>query len=632
MPERTGYALDHGEFSDAHGAAVRRSRELLATGKAFRQTEREEIWRRSQNQYEGNHWSMQQLEDPTADLVVVNVSFSTVNTIIPYITSEDPRFVVEPFSADATAKNARLQQAMLNRLWRSINGKAATRVAAEDYLVYGDGYLKPTYKIIDRLNRDGVVTEVVETAVDAVSPWDVWVDPFSTGVHDARWVAQRLLLTRREFEADESLDQSRIDEVSWGYFTRENDDGASEVVESDEQWVSLYEFYDTIDRSLYVFTEEGVEAPLKVVEEIDCPLVQLGNYRIPHSPYHMGELEQLWPMQEELNKTRSQLITHRRRNIGKYFYRKGTLGEDGLSALASPIINQAVEVLGDVPLDAVVKPAQLSPLSPEAYGSADQAIRDIYEISGVNEYLRGATPEIRRTATEASIIEGASNVKTRAKLADVEEAVRTVGEYLLAIMKEVFPETDADELAMYLTGPEAEQIGRLEAAESADAAAESGAEPSEVQGLLGEGRDIESVTVTPSEEVFVGIYLVEVVQGSTEMRNPVFKEQKYRELATELVSMSGALAQAGVVVNLRKVLEMWFEAAGISDVGGMFEDAPQASPLGGAAAAGMPPGMEQLLGMGSQQGGTPQGMPNIGGIGAPLDALTEANTGMMPPA
>ena len=625
LPERTGYAVE--EFTQEHRDAVRRSRELLSHGKQFRADTREEIWRRNQDQYEGNHWDHQSLEDPTADLITVNVSFATVNTIIPYVTSEEPRFLVEPLSADATAKNARLQQAMLNRQWRVSKGQHAIRTSAEDYLVYGDGYGKATWDIVDRATSDGLeTTEVAEIALDSVSPWDVWIDPFSTGIADARWVCQRILLTRREFERDETLDQSQIDEIAWGTWERDEDtDRAEKAVTSDETWVAIYEFYDTIERALYVFTEEGPEKPLKVVEEIDCPIAQLGNYRIPHSPYHMSELEQLWPMQEELNKTRSQLITHRRRNVAKYFYREGTLDDDGVSALASPIINQAVKVLGDVPLDNVVKAATLAPLQADVYQSADQAMRDIYEISGVNEYLRGATPEIRRTATEASIIEGASNVKTRAKLADVERFARELGEYVLAIMKEVFPETDTDELAMFLTGPEAQQASRLQAGEDADAAAAGGAPADEVEGILGSAED--SIVATPTSDVFVGLYIVEVEQGSTEMRNPVFKEQKYRELATELVNMSPALMQMGVTLNIRKVLEMWFEAAGISDVEGMFEAGaapPMGAPVGADPAAGI------LGAIGPQ--GTPTGMPNIGGVAAPTDGLTEQNTGALAPA
>ena len=622
MAERTGYAPER--ITAEHREAVARSKELLANGKTFREVTREDVWRRSEDQYEGNHWSRMELEDPTADLITINVSFSTVNTIIPYITSEDPRFLVEPFSADATAKNARLQQAALNRIWRRIAGRDATRDAAEDYLIYGDGYAKATWSIIERVLEDGSIEETVEIYVDAISPWDVWIDPFSQGVSDARWVAQRVLRTRREMEQDPDIDQALLDDLPWGGWRGDDDDtdrAESATDRTSEQWVEIFEFYDRIDRALYVFTD-NVEQPLRVVEEIDCPIFQLANYRITKSPYHMGELEQLWPMQQELNKTRSQLITHRRRNIGKYFYRKGALDNDGIQALQSPIVAEAIEVLGDLPLDSVVRPAQLAALAPEAYNSADTAIRDVYELSGVNEYLRGATPEIRRTATEASIIEGASNVKTRAKLDDVERMVRSVGEYILAIMEEVYPESEGDELGLFLTGPEAQQIARMDGMEQADALAAQGGLPDEVAALMGEATDVDGLQIDIGADIFVGRYQVEVEQGSTEMRNPVFKEQKYREMATNLVSMGPALQQMGVQINVRKVLELWFEAAGVADVEGMFEAAQ--------VPAALPPA-EAIPGGGGGDG--MPGMPNIAGVGAPVDApLTAANTGAMLPA
>jgi len=630
VPDITGYVPE--SITEKHRKAVHRSRQLLDSGRSFRQSEREDAWRQSEAQYEGNHWSRVELEDPTADLITINVSFSTVNTIIPYVTSEEPRFLVEPFSANATAKNARLQQAMLNRAWRKARGQAAVKVSALDYLVYGDGWLKPSYAIVDEIGEDGAPISKAEIYVDRVSPWDVWVDPLATGAHDARWIAQRITLSRRELEKDERYPKDLLDELPWGTWNPDGDHShqdRTQVIEAaeDESYINIIEFYDRIDQALYVFPDHGDDIVLRVVEGIECPLIPLPNYLIPGSPYHMGELEQLWPMQVELNKTRSQLITHRRRNIGKYFYRQGALSEEGISALQSPIVGEAIEVLGDTPLDAVVKPAALAALSPEAYNSADQAMRDIYEISGVNEYLRGATPEIRRTATEASIIEGASNVKTRAKLADIEECIRAAGEYLLAIMREVFPETDFDEQAMYLTGPEAEQIARMDAAEKADSLAEAAAPPGEVQAALDGGVGVQGVVASPGPEIFVGEYSVEVESGSTEMRNPIFKEQKWREMANSLVAMAPQLQQLGVQLNLRKVLEMWFEAAGIADVEGMFEAAAQ----GGM---GLPPELEAIMGGGHGQhgGGTPEGDANIAGVQPPGDPLTALNTGAMPPA
>ena len=102
MPDVIGYPAD---IKASHGDTVRRARDLLSAGQEFRQ-ERQKAGKKSTKQYEGKHWSPSQLEDPTADLTVVNVSFGTVNTILPNITGQEPHFSVQPFSADATETNA----------------------------------------------------------------------------------------------------------------------------------------------------------------------------------------------------------------------------------------------------------------------------------------------------------------------------------------------------------------------------------------------------------------------------------------------------------------------------------------------------------------------------------------------
>ena len=622
-------------------------RALLEYGKTFRQENRETAWLQSEAQYSGDHWGSTRIEDPTADLITINLSFSTVNTIVPYVTSSDPRFLVSPYSKDATIQNARLQQAWLNRLWRkqSTGAHGAVTTSAEDYLIYGDGYMKVSYAILEKMLSGGEADSatVADIFVDRIDPWDMYLDPMADGIHNARWLCHRIYTTKREIERDESYAEADMDLLVGSAPDVIEDDArgsrTSAHGDTTQDWVVLYEFYDLVDKEMWTFTDNG-EIPLRRVTGIElAPIVQLGNYRIPRSPYHMGELEQLWPMQQELNKSRSQLITHRRRNVAKYLIREDAITDEGREALQSPIVNQMVPIKGEIPLEALVKPAQLAPLPPEAYASADQALRDIYEISGVNEYLRGASPEIRRTATEASIIEGASNVKTRAKLSDVEQAVRKVGTLIVETAKAVYPDTDVDELAMFLTGGEAQKVAREEAGIEADGLAEQGM-TAEAQQVLLEGEQSD-VVVTPTEEIFVGQYEIDVEVGSTEMRSPAFKEQKYRDMAQTLVQMQEPLQMAGVNINLRKVFELWFEAAQITDVDGMFADQQQQqAPIVPPGAEGLPPEIAALM----AQGGAPpglappggvqpgEGQPNLQAAQAPIAPIDDTNTGALAPA
>lgn len=627
MPKTVGYpvkprALRSRKWIDI----VEEARQKLVWGQTFRESTRETIWRRSERQYEGRHWQDAYIDDPTSDLITVNMSFSTVNTIMPYMTGESPNFLVRPYSGSATIRNAKLQQALLNNIWRdpNVEGQEEAETATIDFLIYGDGYMKVGYTLDDFRTDENEVTERADLWVSRISPWDVWIDPTSDGVHNARWVAQRLRVTREELEAG-GYANLKEDNVTYGEGAMEWDENTERMYQEmfdGSEYAVVYEFYDLIHRHMIVFSEG--EFPLKVNEDFGAlPIVQMGNYRLPRSPYHMGELEQLWDLQQELNATRSQMLTHRRRNVQKFVAREGALTNDGVKALESSIVNEVVLVQGDTPLDDIIAPLTVPPLTGDVYNVSDLMMRDIYEISGVNEYLRGATPEIRRTATEATIIEGASNIKAQYKLRQIEKMLRKVGTLILRIAKDVYPLTDYDELQLYLTGRDADQVNRAAMEEQLLGMAGGGApiDPMAIQDLYaqyGQGND---AVLSPGPDIFEGEYAVEVEQASTELRNPVMREQKYREMFGILLEAFPMLAQAGVPVNIKKVMELWFDAAGVEDPEAIFEVDP------------MQAMQQQMMGPMGGMGQEPMpGDPNMDGMD-PLEmgAFGPENTGAMEP-
>jgi hypothetical protein len=269
------------------------------------------------------------------------------------------------------------------------------------------------------------------------------------------------------------------------------------------------------------------------------------------------------------------------------------------------------------------------------YNVSDLMMRDIYEISGVNEYLRGATPEISRTATEATIIEGASNIKAQFKLRQVEKAARKVGELLLGFAADIFPQTDYDEVQLYLTGRDAEAVSRTVAPEDRMDAYGEPAEP---------GADI---MMTPSPDMWEGEYEVFVEQSSTELRNPVLKEQKYRAITMDLIGIAPMLAEQGTMLDMRKLVTIWLEAAGIEDVDGLFSQAGPPALDPGELNVDVradddigPELLEQLLGVASpglETGEAPADAILPGGpdtLEAPPDVsmgpFDETNTGILP--
>lgn len=578
MPKVVGYEVRSKALkSKKNKDAIVRSQELLKQGKNYREQERESVWKRSQKQYTGKY-SVDQA-DATADQIVVNISYSTVNTILPFITGEEPRFLVEPYSGDAAMENATILASWLNKVWRSsdVAAQRETISAAKDTLILGDGYLHVGYEMTEIPTGDDTLTmeEIAELFVLRLSPWDVWVDPASDGIHNARWVCVRYTVPLREWEDDSRMAFHK--EAASGYrHWRPDQEGYS--IESEgagEPWVVYYDFYDTIDNTLYTFTD-NFEYPHRMIQGITrLPIVPLPNHSIPNSPYHMGDLEQLWHLQLELNKVRSEMATHRRRNIVKYAAREKALDDSAEAALRSPVIGEVVKIKSDEPLGDVFQPLGVTSLSEGPYAMSETILNDVFEISGVNEYLRGATPEIRRTATEATIIEGASNVKTRHKLAIVESATRQCGQLMLEIASDVFPLTAYEEMQLFITQPESEALNRAELGKTLEGVSQlPSAQPQDLQLLSTAIETGGPAVVTLEPQVFNGVYQVEVEQGSTELRNPVFKEQKFRELALSLTELAPLLAQMDVHLDMKRVLTLWFEAANIPDVGGIFSQGP----------------------------------------------------------
>jgi len=298
-----------------------------------------------------------------------------------------------------------------------------------------------------------------------------------------------------------------------------------------------------------------------------------------------------------------------------------------------------VPVKGDMPLNDIIAPVQLSPLSSDSYAVSAQAQEDVYQISGITEYQRGASPDITRTATEAQIMQGSSNVKLDAKLKTIERAVANVGIQLLAIAREVYPVTDVDEMALFISGTEARAINQMQAGDEAKAALEMG-NREEAQAIAATADLYGETIITPNDEIFAGTYQVIVEHASTDATNPQKKAEKYRHILTELANLKPLLDQAGIPVDMGRILRLWLEAEGIPGVDAILTQGqpPSAPPQMQAdpSAAGMPPEMPPS----PSQGGIPADFAGLEGIppeallsllGGPQDAVSPENSGALDP-
>ena len=508
----------------------------------------DKTWRRLNDLYRGKHWPSTTLNNQ--DLIAVNLAFSTINVIAPSVAVNYPKVVVQANNPENREK-AVFVEAIVNYLWKHHDFRSPFRRAVKDFLIFGHGWVKVGWKFVEQeqtvtdMERDGMIDQaMVESAVYAsenpmmagelptdddivasipetvmrvvedqpfverISPFDVYVDPQATCMEDAKWIAQRIIRPLDMAKEDKRYKASARKRLAASsmYNTYGDESYEEEKSQYVEERVVIWEYYNIMDNTISVYAEDGDEFlvdPIAMPYAYGQPFVMLRNYEVPDHFYPMGDLESIESLQLELDKTRSQLMNDRKRYARKYLYHERSFGPEGREALESDEDGRLVPVVDEnKPLSEIVMPMPQVPLSPEIYNYSNIISEDINTVSGISEYARGAMPEIRRTATEASIVADAQNARSSDKLAIVELAISHVAKRVIQLMQQ------------FMTG---EQVARLNL------------------------RGGETMWIPYSRDEIVGEYDFSVQAGSTQPMNETIRKQQAVSLLNAVAPLIGTV-------------------------------------------------------------------------------------------
>ncbi len=510
------------------------------------QEQYEQTWRRLVDMYKGKHWPA--TTTTKSDLIAVNLAFSTINVIAPSVAVNYPKIVVQATDPE-NRDRAAFVEAVANYLWKHHDFRTPFRRTVKDFLIFGHGWIKTGWKFVEqeqRISEDerenmfnsalteldafaletpelsndlpseedvaanipSTVMRIVEDQpfVERVSPFDMFVDPAATCIEDAQWIAQRINRPLEEAKNDRRYKASARRRLSV------NSNYSEDIYAmSDDRWeflddqVVIWEYYDIMANTVAVYAEgsdEFLVDPVSMPYAYGHPFTMLRNYDVPGQFYPIGDLESIESLQLELDKTRSQLMNDRKRYARKYLYHERSFGPEGREALESEEDGRMVPVVDENrPLNEVVIPMPQVPISPEIYAYSDIIEQDINTVSGISEYARGAMPEIRRTATEASIIADAQNARAADKLAIVELSISKVARRVLQLMQQ------------FMTG---EQMARVT-----------------IQG--------DDMFVNYSRDDITGEYDFSVQAGSTQPLNDTIRKQQAISLLNAVAPMIGTV-------------------------------------------------------------------------------------------
>jgi len=566
-----------------------RYRSKLTQSKRWRKNEEyDDIWRRMIDMYRGKHYDNLSDEDRT----LVNMAFSTINVIGPSVSVNYPKITVNARRPE-DGDRATVTEAIVNYWWRHYGCQPQFRKAVKDKLIIGHGWVKTGYRFVEEekvVQRDSNIEEndVIDTEevnveteliviedrpfVERVSPFDVYVDPDGTSMDDIKWIAQRIKRPLADVRNDKRYNSNARAEVQPTQYSKYGLDGqqVKQSYTKEDSFVEVWEFYDIPKGTMCIFAEGSdkfLVQPTKIPFAFGHPFVMLRNYEVPEHFYPLGELEAIEGLQHELNETRTQMMNHRKRFSRKWLYKESAFDPDGRAMLESDEDNVLVPVVGDEPLGGVITPMPAVINPPEFYNQSSLIAGDMDRVSGVSDYMRGAMPEIRRTATEAAIAQDASNARAADKLAAIELEIAACASRLVALAQQ------------YMTG---EQVARVV------------------------GSKAIPLWVKFDRDYIAGEFDFEVEGGSTQPVNESFR----RQMALQMVDAMAPFVQAGVVdmgALARHVLQFGF--------GIKTPEAFLAAPAPQAAG----PQMAQIEGMPPEMGGAmPLEMPQLGVMGGGL--------------
>ena len=450
------------------------------------QAKYDETWARLIKLY-GNRYDYAEL-DTYDDVIAPNMAFSTVNVIVPGVSVNYPKITVKA-RKEEMQQSASIVEAIANYEWQHNDIHEEFRLAIKDFVVLGHGWCKITWvyseaqrdwteesfaqeasnrvaqlgQEIQQAQQAGVPTHDFPTVqdvvgaipaketyvkedrpnVDRVSPFDIYIDPDATRLKNATWVAQRMYVpidVAKENEAWKASARSKLSAYAMSEAKKEIDIMYEGEDRGEEAcYAIIWEYYDLLNETVCTFadgSDDYLLDPEPVPMPFTHPFVMLRNYDVPDKLYPLGDVEAIAPLQIELAMTRTQMINDRKRYRRMYLYRDGEIGEDGLAALLSGDDNALVKVEGSAPFADVLAPVGTTNLPPEFYNQTAMILEDINLVSGVSEYQRGNQPEIRRTATEAAMINDGANARAADKLSIVERSIGEVAERVVKLTQE----------------------------------------------------------------------------------------------------------------------------------------------------------------------------------------------------
>jgi len=470
----------------------------------------QDAWNRYYKLYRSK---LEDTDDPWRSNLFIPYAFSTIETILPRLVTNRPRFEFVARGPEDKDR-AEVVNEFLHYQWDIMNMDLEMIKWVKESLLYGTSILKVPW-VIEK-NYEGPKPQVTDL-------FNFFTDPDSTTIDNARYVIHRTHQTKEHL-----LDMQKLGiyhnvnkiESSVGQDLSKSERYANRGMSvPDTDKIELLEYWQD-DRVIVVADKKIVIRDEKNPYRCGKPFVKIVDQIVPHEFHGIGEIEQIESLQYELNDWRNHRMDGKTLTMNPMWWVPPGMDLDDFVAEPGALFGG----------DKAPEPIRTQGDRVSDYREEEIIKGDIQTTTGVSDYSRGvdSAPGIsNETATGISLIQEAANMRFRMKVMIIEEmGIKPLGLMLLELNQQFMDE-------------------------------------SQVIRVVGE-RGIEWKSITPED--IRGEYDLIVEAGSTQPMNEVIRRNRALQMLT-LFGNDPDMTDEGRIELKKQVLQ----AFNVKSKGNMFK-------------------------------------------------------------
>jgi len=447
MPEAT--------FGSPQADIVEQVWEDLRAGLKRKKTFSKE-WNKWYNLYSGKHWDKARPEWMSEP--VINLTFSTIETILPILTDNRPQIQVVPFESD-DVDIARVLSEIVKSAWEFNDMDIKLPKVVKNTLIFGNGFVKVDW---DPGARKGM-GDIRMTCID---PENIIVDPHGVDDESITWIAHVQNVPKKLIEANPEWAQ-KADQIRGGTFDpsytinrsvssqgrRQISDAQYSDTQGKESWDFFQDQPGTVDqRDMVTLVEmwskdletgkimKTVVANDTLLEDGESPfdhgkfpIVHFVDYALGWEYWSSGEVQQVEKLQLEINKRRGMMIDILKFTAMPMLVVDPTSGVDYENLVSRPGL--VIPAIGGGQSVGWLHPPRVPG---ELFAMNDRDKADFDTILGNVDVLQGRKPSGVEAAAAIEALTEAANTRMRLKVRFLEAALRQMGRLVVSMVQQFY--------------------------------------------------------------------------------------------------------------------------------------------------------------------------------------------------